>query len=248
MSEILAIALNSMQNDMRQVEHVAMNLANTLTPGYKRQVAAPLSFGTLVEQNAKPATPQSGPLAGAVRTYIDVRPGALKRTGNSLDLAIDGEGYFEVATAQGPAYTRQGDFQVDERGRLVTAQGQAVMGNGGEILLSGAKPRVDRNGNVFDAGDPNAKLPVAQIKLVRFDDAAPMTSLGNGLLAPGGGMVQLGTSDIHLKQGYLEGSNVSTQQEMVQLMQTARHFESIQKAIQGYDEAVDTAIRKLGDL
>jgi flagellar basal-body rod protein FlgG len=248
MPEILAIALNSMQNDMRQVEHVAMNLANTLTPGYKRQVAVPLSFGALVEQNASRATPPAGQTAAAARTYVDVRPGALKHTGNRLDLAIDGDGYFEIATAQGPAYTRQGDFQVDARGRLVTAQGQAVMSNGGEILLSGAQPRVDRNGNVFDAGDPNAKLPVARIKLVRFDDTSPMTSLGNGLLAPGEGMVELGTSDVHLKQGYLEGSNVSTQQEMVQLMQAARHFESVQKAIQGYDEAVDTAIRKLGDI
>lgn len=248
MSEILAIALNSMQNDMRQVEHVAMNLANTLTPGYKRQVAAPSSFGALVEQGTESTPSHPGRLAGAARTFVDVRPGALKHTGNSLDLAIDGQGYFEIATAQGPAYTRQGEFRVDERGRLVTAQGQAVMGNGGEILLSGAKPRIDRNGNVFDAGDPNAKLPVARIKLVRFEDTGPMTSLGNGLLAPGGGMVQLGTSDIHIQQGYLEGSNVSTQQEMVQLMQSARHFESIQKAIQGYDEAVDTAIRKLGDL
>jgi flagellar basal-body rod protein FlgG len=237
-----------MQNDMRQVEHVAMNLANTLTPGYKRQVAAPLSFSALVEQGAAPAASLAGRQADAARTYVDVRPGALKHTANSLDLAIDGQGYFEIATAQGPAYTRKGDFHVDERGRLVTAQGQAVMGNGGEILLSGAKPRIDRNGNIFDAGDPNAKLPVAQIKLVRFEDTGPMASLGNGLLAPGGGMVQLGTSDIHLQQGYLEGSNVSTQQEMVQLMESTRHFESMQKAIQGYDEAVDTAIRKLGDL
>lgn len=247
MSEILAIALNSMQNDMRQVEHVAMNLANTLTPGYKRQVATPLSFGALVEQNAAAAAVPAGRQADTTRTYVDVRPGALKHTGNSLDLAIEGQGYFEVATAQGPAYTRQGDFRVDERGRLVTAQGQAVMGNGGEILLSGATPRIDRNGNVFDAGDANAKLPVDRIKLVTFEDTGPMTSLGNGLLAPGGGMVQLGASDVHLQQGYLEGSNVSTQQEMVQLMQSARHFEAIQKAVQGYDEAVDTAIRKLGD-
>lgn len=237
-----------MQTDMRQVEHVAMNLANTLTPGYKRQVVAPLAFGAIVDQSAAATVPQATRPVDAVRTYVDVRPGALKHTGNSLDLAIDGQGYFEVATAQGPAYTREGDFRVDERGRLVTAQGQAVMGNGGEILLSGAKPRIDRNGDVFDAADPNAKLPVARIKLVRFDDTGPMTSLGHGLLAPGGGMVQLGASDIHLQQGYLEGSNVSTQQEMVQLMQAARHFESIQKAVQGYDEAVDTAIRKLGDL
>jgi flagellar basal-body rod protein FlgG len=248
MSEILAIALNSMQNDMRQVEHVAMNLANTLTPGYKRQVAAAQSFGAIVEQGAASAAGQAPALSGAVQTFVDVRAGALKQTGGSLDLAVDGQGYFEVATDAGPAYTRQGDFRVDERGRLVTAQGQPVMGLGGEILLSGAKPRIDRNGNVFDAGDANAKTPLAQLKLVRFEEAGTMASLGNGLLSAGGGMVQLNGAEIHLRQGYLEGSNVSTQTEMVQLMQATRHFESMQKAIQSYDEVVGTAIRKLGEV
>jgi flagellar basal-body rod protein FlgF len=246
MHEILAIALNSMQNDMRQVEHVAMNLANTLTPGYKRQVAVAQSFGAIVDQTA--ASPSPSVPAGSVQTFVDVQPGALKHTGGSLDLAIDGQGYFEVATDTGPAYTRQGEFRVDERGRLVTAQGQAVMGLAGEILLSGSKPRIDRNGNVFDGRDTNAKTQIGQLKLVRFEDAGAMTSLGNGLLSAGGGMVQLNGAEIHLQQGYLEGSNVSTQREMVQLMQATRHFESMQKAIQSYDDVVGTAIRKLGEL
>jgi flagellar basal-body rod protein FlgG len=248
MPEILAIALNSMQNDMRQVEHVAMNLANTLTPGYKRQAGAVQSFGAIVDQGAAPGTAQAPAASAAMQTFVDVRPGALKQTRNSLDLAIDGPGYFEVATSDGPAYTRQGDFRVDEHGRLVTAQGQAVMGMGGEILLSGGKPRIDRNGNVFDGNDTSAKTPVAQLKVVRFEDAGTMASLGNGLLTPGGSMVQLSSAETHLQQGYLEGSNVSTQQEMVQLMQATRHFESMQKAIQSYDEVVGTAIRKLGEL
>jgi flagellar basal-body rod protein FlgG len=246
MPEILAIALNSMQNDMRQVEHVAMNLANTLTPGYKRQIAAAQSFGAIVEQGTETARPPS--IGGTIQTFVDVRPGAVKQTGASLDLAIDGQGYFEVATEAGPAYTRQGDFRVDDRGRLVTSQGQAVMGLGGEILLSGAKSRIDRNGNVFDGNDPNAKTPVAQLKLVRFGDVGAMSSLGNGLLSAGGGMVQLTSAETHLRQGYLEGSNVSTQTEMVQLMQATRHFESMQKAVQAFDEVVGTAIRKLGEV
>lgn len=244
MPEILAIALNSMQTDMRQVEHVAMNLANTLTPGYKRQVAATPAFGAMVDQAATPAAAPTG----GVRTYVDLRPGALKHTGASLDLAIDGQGYFEVATDAGPAYTRQGAFRVDARGRLVTAQGQPVMGLGGEILLSGPKPRIDRNGNVFDGSDVNTKTPVAQLKIVRFEEAGTMASLGNGLLSAGGDMVQMGAAEVHLQQGYLESSNVGTQQEMVQLMQATRHFESMQKAIQTYDEVVGTAIRKLGEV
>lgn len=247
MSEILAIALNSLQNDMRQVEHVAMNLANSLTPGYKRQLAVTQPFGSMVERGAAAGQPDALPDAGALRTFVDTRAGAMRRTGEGLDLAIDGHGYFEVATQEGPAYTRQGNFRVDVRGRLVTAQGEPVMGIGGEILLGGSRPRIDRNGNVFEKADGVAGHPVAQLKIVRFDDSAPMASMGNGLLSAGSGMTQLAAADIQVQQGYLENSNVSTQQEMVKLMQATRHFESVQKAIQTYDEALGTAIRKLGE-
>lgn len=246
MSEILAIALNSLQNDMRQVEHVAMNLANTLTPGYKRQVAVAQPFSSMVERATAASGGLAPQLAGSVQTFVDVRAGSLKRTGEGLDLAIDGEGFFEVATPEGPAYTRQGNFRVDERGRLVTSQGQPVMGAGGEIMLADAKVRIDRNGNVFSGGD--AAGAVAQLKVVRFEDPAPMTSLGNGLLASGDGMTQLSGTEIQVQQGYLENSNVSTQQEMIHLMHATRHFESVQKAIQGYDEVIGTAIRKLGEV
>jgi len=246
MSEILAVALTSLQNDMRQVEHVAMNLANTLTPGYKRQVAVTQPFGSMVDRGATAGEPETPSLAGSVRTYMDMRAGALKRTGDSLDVAIVGEGYFEVATAEGPAYTRQGNFRVDERGRVVTANGQVVLSTGGEILLTSGEPRIARDGNVFDGA--NGNNPVAQLKVVRFEDPAPMQSLGNGLLTAGIGPTQLGGKDIQVQQGYLESSNVSTQHEMVQLMQATRHFESVQKAIQSYDEVLGTAIRKLGEV
>lgn len=254
MSEILAIGLSSMQNDMQRMEHIAMNLANTLTPGYKRQVAVSQPFaGVLEHMQARSAdqSEQAAPLRlpeVTGRTLIDVRPGALKSTGQSLDLAIEGEGYFEVATAAGPAYTRQGNFHLDERGRLVTAQGLPVMGRNGEIVLDGAKAAIDHAGNIFSGQAGNPDSAVAQFKLVKFDDATPMGSLGNGLLTPGAGMTQLDAGAIRLRQGFLEGSNVSTQQEMIQLMQTTRHFESVQKAVQGYDELLGTAIHKLGDV
>jgi flagellar basal-body rod protein FlgF len=255
MSEVLAIALNSLQNDMRRVEHVAMNLANTLTPGYKRQIAVAQPFASLVDgapagaavsDGTAPATP--APSVG-MQTFVDVRGGTLRRTGESLDLAIDGPGFFEIVTPDGPAYTRQGNFRMDERGRLVTAQGHGVMGNGGEITLAGATPTIDRNGTVFGgANSGNARAALGQLKVVRFDDTSGMTSLGNGMLTAGSAIAASKGSEVQIQQGYLENSNVSTQHEMVQLMQTTRHFESVQKAIQSYDELLGTAIRKLGDV
>jgi len=187
----------------------------------------------------------------------DLRPGTLKSTGQSLDVALASSGYFEVATETGPAYTRQGNFHVDARGRLVTAQGHPVMGKGGEIFLKSATPVIDAAGNVYDAqpggNSPadasNTQQAVAQIKIVEFEDKAAAQRIGDGLTSVGSDSVlAMKDADVQLKQGYLENSNVNAMQEMVQMIQTMRHFESVQKIALGYDEMTGQAIRKLGEL
>jgi flagellar basal-body rod protein FlgG len=251
MSEVLALALNSLQNDIRRVEHVAMNLANTLTPGYKRQVAVVQPFASLVESGQGVAADGSVPaqnVSTGVQSFVDVRAGALKKTGESLNLAIGGTGFFEILTPEGPAYTRQGNFHMDERGRLVTAEGQPVMGLGGEITLTGPTPTIASDGTILDATNGGGRTQLGQLKVVRFEDTKGMASLGNGLLTTGSGITELKGTQVQVQQGYLENSNVSSQQEMVQLMQTTRHFESVQKAIQSYDELLGTAIHKLGEV
>ena len=249
MQPVLAIGLHSMHQDMNSLDRIAMNLTNTLTPGYQRAVSVNRPFATLVQGRlASPASVLGGvDTAQAVRAPLaelvnDSRPGTLRPTGNALDLALDGPGYFEIATAEGPAYTRQGNFQVDARGRLVTAQGDPVMGKGGEIFLNGGQPQIDAAGNVTTTGGAQA-----QLKIVRFDDAAHMARLGNGLLGASGVAGVMDDADVKLRQSYLENANVSSMQEMVQLMQTMRHFESMQRVVQGYDDMLGTAIRKLGD-
>jgi flagellar basal-body rod protein FlgG len=231
---------------MRRVENVAMNLANSLTPGYKRQVAVSQPFAGMVDSAT--AAPAPGKSEGGMRTFVDVRAGALKKTGENLDLAIGGDGFFEIQTPDGPAYTRQGNFHTDERGRLVTALGQPVMGASGEITLAIAAPRIAHDGTVYDAASGASQAQLGRIRVVRFDDTKGMTSLGNGLLTAGSNMTELQASQAQVQQGFLENSNVSNQHEMVQLMQASRHFESVEKAIQGYDELMETAIRKLGEV
>jgi flagellar basal-body rod protein FlgG len=248
MSEVLAVALHSLQGDMGRVESVAMNLANSLTPGYKRSVAVAQPFASLVEQGqASSVTGVHAPPAvdPAPSGFVDVHPGPVKKTGQALDLALGGPGFFEVLTDDGPAYTRKGDFHMDERGRLVTAQGLPVMGLGGEIALAGDQPTIARDGAIVDSAGGSRRVELGQLKVVRFEDTRHMTSLGNGLYTAGAGSTELRGGDVQVQQGFLENSNVSTQQEMVELMQTTRHFESVQKAIQAYDELMGTAIQKL---
>jgi flagellar basal-body rod protein FlgG len=259
MSEILSIALHSMHQDMSRLDQIAINMANVSTPGYKRQVTAAVAFGDVV-QDLGAVTPdvagarslQARPAENGMALLTDLHGGTLRSTGAALDLAIDGNGFFEIATANGPAYTRQGSFKVDARGRLTTLDGNPVMGKSGEIFLTSGAPSIDSQGNITEealAGGANGKTKasVGQLKVIKFDDEKSLAPSGNGLYTGTGATTQLSDLDVKIRQGYLENSNVNSLQEMMRLMQTMRHFESVQKTAQGYDEMIGDAIKKLGD-
>lgn len=246
MQEILAIALRSMHQDTTRLEHIGMNLANAMTPGYKRSV---VSTAPGFAQQVTAGSMASPPLTSDVQIHDDVRAGSLRSTGQPLDLALTGPGHFEIQTPGGLAYTRHGEFRVDGQGRLVTTQGNPVMGLGGEIFLSNPNPRIDSAGRVFDTGpSANDVTPIAQLKLVSFEGAKSLHHLGNGLLMPQETTSVTESSSANVKQGFLESSNVNSMQEMVQLIQTMRHFESMQRVAVGYDEMIGGAIRKLGEM
>jgi flagellar basal-body rod protein FlgG len=136
---------------------------------------------------------------------------------------------------------------VEARGRLVTAQGYPVMGTSGEIILNLADPVVGVTGAISSGTSSADAAPLAQLKVVEFDDGAQLEHLGDGLYAAGPEMHILNEQEIQVRQGFLENSNVSSSYEMTGLVQVMRHFESMQKIAQGYDEMLSTAIRKLGE-
>jgi flagellar basal-body rod protein FlgG len=159
---------------------------------------------------------------------------------------LEGPGFFELAGAEGPLYTRQGDFHLDARGRLVNAGGMAVMGTGGEIFLLGGEHKIERDGRIFEDGKQ-----VAQLRIVDLHQPDALLKAGNGLYAaPAGGPPAQIAADAQtqVRQGHLENSNVQSVSEMVRLIETLRHFESQQKVIQGYDEMLERAIRSLGEV
>jgi flagellar basal-body rod protein FlgG len=249
MNEVLAIALRSLQADMARLDQVGMNLANALTPGYKRGIAVQGPIGS--EFAAYLGGAINGSMGGAAPSSVvlasDMRAGTFKATGGSLDVALAGRGYFEVITDTGPAYTRQGNFRLDARGRLVTAQGYPVMGTSGEITLNFKEPVIGANGAISTRDSSNDAMPLAQLKVVEFDPAAELEKLGDGLYAAGPGMKLLNEQDVAVRQGFLENSNVSSAYEMTSMVQAVRHFETMQKVAQSYDELLGTAIRKLGE-
>lgn len=255
MRGVLAVTLQSMQNDMKRVDLVGNNLANATTPGYKREMLLERPFVEMMEQAGNMTAASYGGEWQGIATQIvtDKRAGMLKATGQKLDVALGGEGYFQVETKDGLAYTRQGGFQLDARGRLVNAQGNAVMGKTGEIYLKTSNPVIDESGNIRDGNAENhgtvmSDQILAQIKVVNFKEVKGLHKIGDGLVIAKENAEYTDVINPMIKQGHIENSNISSVEEMVQLMQTMRHFESMQKITQGYDEMLGTAIRKLGDL
>lgn len=245
MNEVLAVSLQSMQGDMARLDQVGMNLANVLTPGYKRAVAMQAPLGaSFAGHVAAASNAQTQPAASPVHLAADLRAGTLKSTGQSLDVAIDGPGYFEVLTASGLAYTRQGSFHVDARSRLVTAQGDPVMGTAGEIVVDNTRPAISTAGAISSSV---TGLALGQLKVIDFEAGTSPERLGEGLFAASPGMNPLPDAQVRVRQGFVENSNATSTLEMASLVQAMRHFEGMQKVLQGYDEMLGTAIRKLGD-
>jgi flagellar basal body rod protein FlgG len=222
---ITAIASASLDADQRQLAVTSHNLANAASPGFKRSLVV-----SDVEKNA-------------FATLVDPAAGALKKAAATA-VAIDGAAFFELAGAQGPLYTRQGDFHINAAGRLVVGdQDLPVNGDSGaELVLAPGAFEVRPNGQVVQDG-----RTVGTIKLVRFDHPAQLTHQGKGLYAAGSAHPVAGETSSTLRTGFIEQSNVSTSQEMVSLTATVRHFEAMQKVVQGWDDAQEKAIRRLGD-
>lgn len=237
----MALTAISLQADLQKINVTANNSANALTPGFKRElvaVATALDGGAAL--TAESAQEPYNPLQ--LRVVTDSSAGVPRQTGNALDFAVLGNGYFEVQTPNGVAYTRQGAFRLDAQGRLVTEAGYAVSGIDGEILFKTSTPTVDQEGRATEAGKA-----VGQLKVVVFDPAAaPLKSAGGGLLLAGESQRPTISEHPRVAQGQLESSNVNSSREMVNLMETYRHFESASRVLQAYDDLSDKTFRALG--
>ncbi|MES2355371.1 MAG: flagellar basal-body rod protein FlgF [Pseudomonadota bacterium] len=238
MNEVLSIAASSMGFDTERLQSIANNLANVTTIGYKRDIVDKKAVAAVFDHHLQFA----GMVAPQETAAVDMHPGALQSTGNPLDLAIEGGGFFEIKTADGVAYTRAGAFRLDRQGQLVNEGGNPVMGTGGPITLSTPIPVIDKLGRVFEKG-----TQVAQIKVVSFSNINQLNHIGQGLYDGTKAHAVQGQDANNLRQGFIEASNVSSMHEMVRMMETLRHFESMQKVVQGWDGAQDTVMRKLGE-
>jgi flagellar basal-body rod protein FlgF/flagellar basal-body rod protein FlgG len=223
------------------LDTIANNLANASTVGYRAQHNV---FSTVLA-NAGSAT--GSPMDAAINSYgilsgttLDQSQGALQKTDNKLDVAIQGSAYFVVQTAAGPMYTRNGSFQVSNKGQLITSSGDAVMGSSGPITMPPGDISISADGTISSQGAVAGKL-----KLVQFQPGTTLTSAGETYYtAPA--KSEIAATDSSVKQGMVESSNVNPVSSMVELISAQRSAEMMQKALTMFGSEMDkTASQEL---
>ena len=221
----LYIAASGMLAEQVRQDQIANDLANAATPGYKADRTSQAGFGELLLANSATGA-TVGPQGTAVQVSAvetDFSPKPAKDTGEPLDFAIVGEGFFAVRTPNGTRYTRNGQFQADAQGRVVTAQGDPVLGRGGRTLTVGADGRVDPRG-----------LEVVALRNPRKDGDNLVTGAAAGNAAG------------QVRAGALESSGADAARSMVDMIASMRAFEAGQKVIQTIDETLGKAATQVG--
>jgi len=227
-------AATALVSRTQELDTIANNLANASTVGFRAQENV---FSSVL---ADASNANGSPLDHAINNYgilsgttLDLSQGALQKTGNDLDMAIQGPGYFVVQTANGPEYTRNGSFQVSARGQLVTATGDAVMGDKGVITMVPGPVSVSADGTISSNGAVTGKL-----RIVEFPQGTRLSSAGgNYYSAPVKTAVPASKSDV--RQGMLESSNVNPILGMVELVNAQRSAEMMQRALSMFNSEID---------
>ncbi len=228
------IALSGALQKQKHMDISAQNIANANTTGFKKER---ISFkdSLIPVDNKRPDIPDGRTMTETSSIITDYSKGSLMKTGNPLDIAINGEGFFAI---ESDLYTRNGNFTVDSEGNLTTQDGKKVLGSGGPITIVGGKVYISDSGEVFVDG-----ISVDTLKIVNFKDKYVLRNQGAGMFATDdqGEEINSGVS-----QGYLETSNVNAIREMVEMIRNMREFESYQKMISAFDDAASKTINELG--
>ena len=260
MSNALAIARTGMEAQQTQLDVISNNLANVGTNGFKRANAV---FEDLLYQNlrqAGSATSEQSQLPTGLQIGLGVRTvatsrsfaqGSLQQSSNQLDVAIKGNGFFQITLPDGTnAYTRDGSFQVDSQGRLVTTTGYPVA-SGVTVPVTAQSVSISADG-IVTATVPGSVTPqtLGSIVLANFVNPPGLEPRGQNLYTEtaASGAPSTGAPNANglgaLMQGYVESSNVNVVQELVSMIQVQRAYEMNSKAIQ----TADQMLQKLAQL
>jgi flagellar basal-body rod protein FlgF len=226
MDPLTSAAASGIRARLESLDMLANNIANSSAPGFK---ADHEFYGVYLSAEAadSPAGTTPAILPVVERQWTDFSQGSLTPTGNALDLALNGQGFFVVQSANGPAFTRDGSFRLSLRGEITTQDGDKIQGqDGNPILLDSTRPvEIGSDGTVRQDGQD-----VAQIAVVNFSDPAVLAKRGNNYFR-----TDLSTMapapQPEIRQGMIEAANSQPAESAVRLVNIMRQFEALQKAL-----------------
>jgi flagellar basal-body rod protein FlgF len=234
MTDAIAMLGDSMRADAEALRVTSQNIANVQTSGYRREVSV-LEFESMARKAASIDL-----LTPTVRVANDFRTGSLQQADGMWNVALQGDGYFVLNTPSGEQVTRRGDFALDSTGKLVSHDGFAVLGDGGEITPPSGAPTIESDGTIRVNGqlvDRLRRVTVDPSELVSNGDS-------NFALKSSSSLTEGGVSTV--KQGFIETSNVTPTDELLRLMETMRHFDMTQQFVRGASDMLNNAITTLG--
>jgi flagellar basal-body rod protein FlgF len=233
MNKGIYIALSGAVLKNSHMEVVSQNLANASSVGYKKDKISFKEY--LLPGDAESDAPDGRAMTELSAVKTDFSEGSVIKTGNALDIAVDGTGFIAL---EGDQYTRRGDLKRSQDGFLATSNGLKVLGTGGPIKLPAGEVRIDTSGEVFVNG-----VQTGAIRITDFVSTESLSKKSDGIFFT---KDKGQKSKSLVRQSYLEASNVDVVREMVGMIDTMREFESFQKAIQAFDEAADKVNNELG--
>jgi flagellar basal-body rod protein FlgF len=240
MDNALMLGLQTQRVLQRRMDVTANNLANVSTTGFRADAVV---FEEMAGTNAHAdADPREIRFVRDVTLIHDMRQGPIASTGNPLDVAIEGEGFFMIEGPDGPLYTRDGAFTLTGEGRLATTDGRSVLNSGGAPIVfdpQGESPTIGRDGAITVAG-----VEVGRIGVASFAAPGALSKVGDNLWDARD--QQPGEFEGIVVQGALEGSNVSPVLELTRLIEISRAYQSAAKIVSGADELRKSAIERLG--
>jgi len=236
----------------RRMETITNNITNAETTAFKKEFNVAHSFDEVMTRrinDTRPDFPQLrrvGPLNLGTQVdqlYSDFNQGALETTDRATDIALIGDAFFVVQTADGERYTKSGHFYLNDAGILIDGEGNPVLGANGPIYVGGLNFAVDSGGNVFDEN----RNYIDTIRVVSFDDNETLRKQGSNMFFA----TEPPLAEAHpytMQQGFLEMSNVDIGREMVDMLAMFRAYETNQRMITMIDETVGRAVNEIGRL
>jgi flagellar basal-body rod protein FlgF len=242
MENALYVGLSRQMVLRREMDIIANNVANVDTTGFKVESLM------LKTQPSEPARTNPGPrpvkFVAADGVARDFGQGSLRKTDAMLDLAIEGQGFFRVQGEAGERYTRDGRFRTDDRGRLVTQQGQAVLDDGGgEIVIDPEKgPVAVAADGTMSQGDER----VGKVALVAFANAGALEKAGDNQYRNTSNLQPQPATEARMRQGMLEGSNVNSVLEITRMIEVSRAYEQTSRMMDSEAELARRAVERMG--